>query len=112
KAFAPRAPTLVDADNRLLGQVMLGADPLHHAGHLVGAAASSGRADDFDGLGGLPRMAGHRPRGDAKTGGSKGYGFARRSHCNSSLSTPVRPIFVGSNPLSSLHRIQIKSKHK
>ena len=55
--FAARAARLVDHDDRLLGQVVLGDNALRHAGHLIGAAAGAGRDNDFDGMGRLPRLA-------------------------------------------------------
>jgi hypothetical protein len=55
ESFAARAAGLVDRDDRLLHQVVLGDDALDHAGHLVGAAAGAGRHDELHLAGRLPR---------------------------------------------------------
>ena len=54
EAFRARAARLVDDDERLLHQVVLGDDALEEARHLVRAAAGAGGDDELDGLGGLP----------------------------------------------------------
>ena len=53
-AFAAGAARLVDDDQRLLHQVVLGHHALDEARHLVGAAAGAGRHDEFDRLARLP----------------------------------------------------------
>ena len=46
EAFRPGAARLVDDDDRLLHQVVLGDDPLEEARHLVGAASGAGGHDE------------------------------------------------------------------
>ena len=59
ESFATGSAGFVDHHDGLLGQIVLGDDALHHAGHLIRAAAGAGRDNDFDGLGGLPRLGRH-----------------------------------------------------
>jgi hypothetical protein len=61
ESFAARATRLIDDHDRLLRQIVLGDDPLHDTGHLVGTPTGARRDYDFDRLGGFPRgVGGHR----------------------------------------------------
>ena len=53
---------LVDRQDRLLHQVVLGDDALDRTRHLVRAAAGTGRNDELDVLGRLPGLRGNRPQ--------------------------------------------------
>src|SRR5262249_12105947 len=69
KPSAPRPARLVDDDQGLLHQVVLGDHALDEAGHLVGAAAGAGGDDELDRLGRLPR-GDCRERGERKARGN------------------------------------------
>ena len=62
EAFGAGAAALVDGDDRLLHQVVLGDHALEEARHLVGAAAGAGGDDELHGLGGLPGLGAGRGR--------------------------------------------------
>ena len=67
-AFGSASAGLVDDDDRLVGQLVLGDDVLHRAGEVVGAAAGTGGCDELDRLGGLP---GERRRGNDCSNGER-----------------------------------------
>jgi hypothetical protein len=60
KPSPPAPPGLVDHNDGLLGQVMLGDNALRHAGHLIGATAGTGGNNNFDRMGRFPRLRRNR----------------------------------------------------
>src|SRR6185312_15783740 len=73
--FGAAAATLVEDDDRLLGELVLDDDRLHGAREHVGAAAGAGGDDELDRLARLPRRGGARGQCQRAGAGDGGQEF-------------------------------------